>query len=599
MHRYKNKILLVLLFIIIFSLKTKAQNDEKSKIDAFYYKAVEKKNIGEINDAIALLKYNLLMNDSIASTNYEMAMLSKDRESFEYLEKAYNLNKEDEDYNIAYANALMQNNDFDKALDVLKKAHEKYPNKESWLQYLAIAYSYLGMSNEAIDVYDKLQSLNKNKSFYKEIANNKLKLYQNTNDFERMEKELKKLITLFPEDYAYTEYLLNLYLSLYKEDNDRNLNKNKLISTARSIDINDNNIEFALFYNIYADILEASFATKNMKDLQKFINIKDIDKSKKVDLLDDISNELINKNDSKSLLKLIVFYKQLADEYISDSLDNLVVSLVSDFTKKLIENNYAKDAEKMLSAIAKRSTLKTFIYSEFCNFFLDEKYMKELSIISQQAIKDSADNALFYIWASSYYLNDKNNKSKKHNYKKGISIVKDGIDKAKTGPKALLYIVLADEYSKDLKNHYLAIENYEKAIKEDPNDAYAANNYAYFLSEKTKNIDLDKAESLAAKAVEINKNDYNSRDTYAWIFYKKKNYSLARLHIAKAIEQMKNSEDTLSGVILFHAAKIYEANEDIETAINYYKDAIEHLDEDKNKDERDETLTALDRLTNN
>ena len=66
-----------------------------------------------------------------------------------------------------------------------------------------------------------------------------------------------------------------------------------------------------------------------------------------------------------------------------------------------------------------------------------------------------------------------------------------------------------------------------------PKDTYVLNNYSYYLS--LRNMDLDKAEAMSRKANELDPNNGNSQDTYAWILYASKKYTEAKEWIEKAI----------------------------------------------------------------
>lgn len=75
---------------------------------------------------------------------------------------------------------------------------------------------------------------------------------------------------------------------------------------------------------------------------------------------------------------------------------------------------------------------------------------------------------------------------------------------------------------------------YDQAIEIDPNNVSILNNYAYFLT--LCNRDLDKAERMSAKTVQAEPQNATFLDTYAWVFYKRKEYTMAQLYIEMAIK---------------------------------------------------------------
>ena len=95
------------------------------------------------------------------------------------------------------------------------------------------------------------------------------------------------------------------------------------------------------------------------------------------------------------------------------------------------------------------------------------------------------------------------------------------------------------------------------------------NNYAYFLS--LKELELDKAERMAALAVKSEPNSSTFLDTYAWVFYKKKDYKMALLYIKSAID----NEDEHSSDVLDHYGDILFMNGEADAALEQWKKALE------------------------
>ena len=109
---------------------------------------------------------------------------------------------------------------------------------------------------------------------------------------------------------------------------------------------------------------------------------------------------------------------------------------------------------------------------------------------------------------------------------------------------------------------------YEHALRISPGNTSAMNNYAYFLS--LNNKDLDKAESMAAKAVYANPNNATFIDTYAWVFFKKKNYDMALLYIKSAMD----NSDSPSADIIEHYGDILFMTGDKEGAVTQWEKAL-------------------------
>ena len=114
----------------------------------------------------------------------------------------------------------------------------------------------------------------------------------------------------------------------------------------------------------------------------------------------------------------------------------------------------------------------------------------------------------------------------------------------------------------------LNFQLYDEALAIFPGNTSIMNNYAYFLA--LNNRDLDRAESMAAKAVYANPNNATFIDTYAWVYFKKKNYDMALLYIRSAI----SNSDAPSSDILEHYGDILFMTGDEEGALKQWEEAL-------------------------
>ena len=109
---------------------------------------------------------------------------------------------------------------------------------------------------------------------------------------------------------------------------------------------------------------------------------------------------------------------------------------------------------------------------------------------------------------------------------------------------------------------------YDKAISIDPDNLLALNNCAYYLAVEGR--DLDKAEEMSARTIKERPDDATSLDTYAWVMFRKKNYTEAMAYIDNAIA---NSEDP-SEELYHHAGDIYFMNGEPQKALEFWEKAL-------------------------
>ncbi len=159
---------------------------------------------------------------------------------------------------------------------------------------------------------------------------------------------------------------------------------------------------------------------------------------------------------------------------------------------------------------------------------------------------------LYFLTALAYIQTQKHEQS--------ISYLKDalslsGKDNALQGQ---IYSSLGDAYNA-VKKHSESDQAYEKALEISPDNIYALNNYAYYLSLRGEKI--ERAEKMSKRSNELDPGNASFQDTYAWILFKQKKYAEARLWMEKAISKDKNNPTQVEhyGDILFGLGEVDKA----------------------------------------
>lgn len=134
-----------------------------------------------------------------------------------------------------------------------------------------------------------------------------------------------------------------------------------------------------------------------------------------------------------------------------------------------------------------------------------------------------------------------------------------------------IYSLLGDTYysAKQLEDAYTA---YDNSLLFNPDNPVTLNNYAYFLSEN--NGDLERAETMARKAIELAPDNDTYLDTMAWVLFKKKEYKEALEFQEKAIEIAEENGEA-AGEFYNHLGDILFMNHEPEKALDNWKKALE------------------------
>jgi tetratricopeptide (TPR) repeat protein len=131
-----------------------------------------------------------------------------------------------------------------------------------------------------------------------------------------------------------------------------------------------------------------------------------------------------------------------------------------------------------------------------------------------------------------------------------------------------------------------ALSFMEEVLKNEPQHANALNFVGYTLAEQ--GINLDKAEEMVRKALELKPGEGYIIDSLGWVYFKKGNYRAALEELLKAHEALP--EDP---TIAEHVADVYVALSDKEKAISFYERA---RDLEKKDDKRKALEKKIDGL---
>jgi tetratricopeptide (TPR) repeat protein len=218
-------------------------------------------------------------------------------------------------------------------------------------------------------------------------------------------------------------------------------------------------------------------------------------------------------------------------------------------------------------------------WTQLLQIVLKDDNPDEIISICDGAMVYFPDISEFYFYKGmAYYLKKK--------YQEALDIYQEGLEIAPEENRILLsnfYGQIADIYFQ-LEQKEEAFENYDKALQYNEKNIVVLNNYAYYLS--LIKINLDKAERMAAAVVQLQPDNATYMDTYAWIFFQRGNYSLAKFYIESAISKERSpSGDILEhyGDILFKTGNIDKAVSEWEQALSLKEDEGEKTDVLKRK----------------
>lgn len=173
----------------------------------------------------------------------------------------------------------------------------------------------------------------------------------------------------------------------------------------------------------------------------------------------------------------------------------------------------------------------------------------------------------FYYYEGEAHYRSGNNAEAIRVLQRGVERVDENTDpQLASDVLALLGDVLHDSHLTE--EAYLA---YDRSLEYNPLNLFCLNNYAYFLSVEGRN--LEKAEPMSRRTVEVEPQNATYLDTYAWILFKLGRYREAQIYMEEALRYTPETEENAS--IFDHAGDIFYHAGDKKLAPEYWKKALQ------------------------
>ncbi len=518
---------------------------EKREYEFIFFNANKEKLLGNYQIAAGLFNECILKVPSEPTPYYEIAKIydyaNQNNLAFENAKKAVELDGENYWYRYFYAYIAQKIGNTDEAIKQYKILVEQNPEQIDLYYDIAGMQLYIGNYNEALKSYDLLE----NKiGITEEISLQKEKVYVKLNNIEKAAQEIQKLIDSNPDEIRYKVYLADLYLANNREEESFEIFQEILEKDPA------NTYTHLALYDYYRAKGEKEKAFSEIK--QVFEN-KDFEIDSKMQIL--LSYYSLSENDSELKKEAFELNKILIEQHPKDAKS---YTIYADFLYREKKIEGAK--ENYLKAIELDSS-RYAIWSQVMLIEAELQNYDEMLLHSKSALELFPSQPIFYFFYGVANI-------QKKDYKEAAEYLNIGKDYVIDNPTLLaqFYANLGD-VNNQLKNYKESDKFYEKALEIEPNNIFVLNNYSYYLSLRSDN--LERAEQLSAKANELEPNQPNYEDTYAWILYKQGKYIAAKEWLEKAIQ---NGGDK-NAVIFEHLGDVHAKLNNMDKALEFWQKA--------------------------
>ena len=524
-----------------------------------YFDGIREKMAGNYQNALRDFEQATKIDNNAAPAYYEMAnadvQLNKIEEAEKASEKAESIDKgENKWYLLQLSDIYRFEKKWDKAASLYQKLILNDPDNTEYYFRLAAIYEAAGNTSEAIKEYDRIE---KKFGTSEEVAIQKEKLYVGEKKYDKAIEVINKLIEANPDETSYYQLLAETWLKAGNEQKAMDVYNDLLKKNP-----NDGQTQLALaeFYYQKGDHAKAFDMLK-----MAFGNPK-LSIDNKISIL--YNDYLMQQNKDE---------EDKADAYILTKI--MVTAHPAEAKAHAIYGDLLYMDKKYDSARTEyRKSLETKkdIFAVWQQLLLCEGELRDY-----KALADESDKALELFPAQPivYFMDGVSNLQLK-NYKKAADIMESGLSQiTENKPLELdFYNNLAEAYYR--LNDYTKSDMYfEKVLAQDPENALALNNYAYYLS--VRNEKMDKAEAMSKKSLEKEPGNASYLDTYGYILYKEGKYEEAAKFISQSLDV-----DRKSGDVNEHYGDVEYKLGHVEKAVEYWRYAKQYGDDSPDLDKK-------------
>lgn len=527
--------------------KKKLPIAEQRKFDSYFYDALNAKAQGKFGESFDFLQHCFAIDSTNASLLAELGsfygVLQENRKALTFYKNAVKYDPDNYYYNMMLASVSKSLDLKEDVIDIYQSLLQKYPQKVELNMQLAEAYNDSGELQKAIDA---LNAIEKTEGISETLTMNKYRLYTMLDNKKKAFEEIEHIIEKNPDDLRYVLLLGDLYLQdgqydnalkYYKEVQQMDADFPALVLSMANYYERTNNKAAA----------EAEFR-KVLTSPQMDVDVKLQLLTRYIGILQETEQELESVNP---------LFRTLFDQHPHHPQLNYLYGNV------LMIQGDKSEAMKQFEIFTKANPENPLGWEQMLRVVVPDSIDK-IAEITTKALKYNPGVPQFY-----FYLGAAKYQQKK--YKEALAIFEEGVLKTEGKNPA----IKSDFYGQIGDLHYflgnkeIAYENYEKALKLNPQNLVVLNNYSYYMSLEKKN--LDKAEQMSSITVKAEPSNATYLDTYGWVLFQQGAYTAAKIYIENAIKNSENN--TPSSEVLEHYGDVLYKTGEHEKALEKWKEA--------------------------
>ena len=525
-------------------------SSDAERYDYFFLEAMTEREKGNASAAFELLRHCLEINPEASEAYYYLAHyylgMKQNGKALEAFRKASELEPDNVSYLETLAQMYLQSQDLKAATETFEKLSKAEPEREDVLGMLVQLYSEDEKQySKAIDILNRLEEID---GMNERISYAKADLYWKMDNGKAALAEMKKLADQYPYDLnyrnAYADMLLandqdkkafDIYRGILKEEP----GNSKVLMSLRTYFLAKGN-------TAAADSTTIKILTESNANTDEKIYI----------LRQEVMESENNGGDSIKVLSL--FERTISAKDSDPGIGLLMASYMQ------LKNMPKEDINRVLEGVLNKAPDNASARLQLIADAWEKKDLDRVVNLCAAARQYNPDEMAFYYYQGVALAQQDKNAEAIEAFRNGIGVIKED-----SSPDIVsdLYAILGDLLHQDGYKQE-AFAAYDSCLQWKPENYSCLNNYAYFLCEDGG--DLEKAEKMTYKAIKAEAKNATFLDTYAWILFKQERFAEAKIYI----EQTLQCDSDSSAVIIEHAGDIYAKCDNIDKAVELWKEAL-------------------------
>jgi tetratricopeptide (TPR) repeat protein len=521
---------------------------EQRKLDYFFYEGLILKNAGKQDAAYEVFKHCLSIDSTASAVLFELSSLylqtERPEKAASLLKQAVTYDPDNFTYKVALASLSFNLGMYGEASAEYEELVRAYPEKVELNYYLAESLTQEGEIGKAIDTFDALENAI---GMSEALSMQKYKLYMALKQPEKAFNELRKLAAKYPADARYPILIGDLFLE--EKNSDQAL---EYYRKAYAIDP-ENPYYTVSMANYYESTGNPEAAEEQIRSA--LVNEK-LDVEIKVGILARYIQQLQHSRNETAGANAL--FQTLLEQHPED------IELKLMYGSLLAHQHHTDEARFQFQLVTEMAPDHERAWQQLLSLSLQSRDPEEAIRVCRRCLELFPNEPEYYFYMGIACFQLKKYQEALEAYYAGLKIIPE-----ENRPLRSDFYGQIGDIHYQMKQSDKAFAAYDEALRYNERNVVVLNNYGYFLSLEKK--ELDRAERMSAQCIKLEPDNATYLDTYAWIFFVKGNYLLAKIYIENALEK----DTTRNPELLEHYGDILYMTGDKEKALQQWQKAKE------------------------